>query len=153
MVSKMIDFEIMPMKERLLEAVARLEQCCFSVPWSKISLEEELIKENSKFLVAVDENQQVLGYIGLNFVLDEGYITNIAVMPEFRGLGVAKKLLEKIIDFGVSKNLTFISLEVRKSNIAAISLYQKFDFLPVGERKNFYSAPIENALIMTKFLR
>ena len=149
----MINFEIMPMEKRHLQAVAAVEQCCFSVPWSKNSLAEELIKENSKFLVAVGENQQVLGYIGLNFVLDEGYITNIAVMPEFRGLGVAKKLLEKIIDFGVSENLTFISLEVRKSNIAAISLYQKFDFLPVGERKNFYSAPIENALIMTKFLR
>lgn len=148
----MLEFEIKSMSECHLEEVSCLEKMCFSVPWSKASLKEEIDNENAKFLVAVAENQKVLGYVGLNFILDEGYITNIAVFPQHRGNGIAKKLLETLVDFAKDKNLKFISLEVRKSNISAISLYKNLDFLAVGVRKNFYSYPKEDAVIMTKYL-
>lgn len=148
----MLEFEIKSMSECHLEEVASLEKMCFSIPWSKASLKEEIDNENANFLVAVAENQKVLGYVGLNFILDEGYITNIAVFPQHRGNGIAKKLLETLVDFAKDKNLKFISLEVRKSNISAISLYKNLDFLAVGVRKNFYSCPKEDAVIMTKYL-
>lgn len=148
----MLEFEIKSMSEHHLEEVSRLEKICFSVPWSKVSLKEEIDNENANFLVAVDKNEKILGYAGLNFVLDEGYITNVAVFPQYRCNGIAKKLLETLVDFAQDKNLKFISLEVRKSNISAISLYKNLEFLAVGVRKNFYSCPKEDAVIMTRYL-
>ena len=103
-------------------------------------------------MVAVDKNEKVFGYTGFTFVLDEGYITNIAVFPQYRGNGVAKKLLEALVKFAQDKKLKFISLEVRKSNVSAVSLYQKLNFLSAGVRKNFYSYPKEAAIIMTRYL-
>ncbi len=150
--TKMIEFKIKLMSERHLEEVARLGKICFSVPWSKTSLKEEINNENASFLVAVDKNEKVFGYTGFTFVLDEGYITNIAVFPQYRGNGVAKKLLEALVKFAQDKKLKFISLEVRKSNVSAVSLYKKLNFLSVGLRKNFYSYPKEDAIIMTRYL-
>lgn len=148
----MIKFKIKSMANEHLDEVALLEKSCFSVPWTKSLLKNEIDNNNSKFLVAVDENQQVMGYIGFNYVLDEGYITNLAVFPEYRGNGVAQELLKNVIDFAYQKKLKFVSLEVRITNVAAISLYEKFNFLKVGERKGFYTCPKENALIMTRDL-
>lgn len=148
----MLEFEIKSMSECHLEEVARLEKICFSVPWLKVALKEEIDNENANFLVAIDKNNKVLGYAGMNFVMDEGYITNIAVFPQYRGNGIAKKLLEALVNFAQDKKLRFISLEVRKSNVYAVSLYQKLNFLSVGVRKNFYSYPKEDAIIMTRYL-
>ncbi len=138
------------MHEEHIEGIAALEKECFSQPWSEVSLREELHKDNSNFLVALNEDALVVGYIGFNFVLDEGYITNIAVAPKFRRCGIAQNLMNKIIAFAQSQRLSFISLEVRASNAAAISLYEKFGFEKAGVRKNFYALPQEDALIMTK---
>ena len=141
------------MSKKHLDAVVLLEKANFSIPWSKKQLYEEINNVNSKFLVAVNNFDKVLGYIGFKFVLDEGYITNVAVFNDYRHNGIAKKLLLNIIDFGIEKKLSFIFLEVRKSNMAAIHLYKKLNFLDIGERKNFYSFPKENAIIMTKYLK
>lgn len=148
-----MEFVIENMQEHHIKAVAELEKMCFSQPWSEVSLREELDKITSKFLVAINEDGQVIGYVGFNFVLDEGYITNIAVSENCRKCGVAKKMMREIVGFANGKELRFVSLEVRKSNVAAISLYEKMGFSQVGKRKNFYVAPIEDALIMTKFLK
>lgn len=141
------------MSKKHLDDVVLLEETNFSIPWTKKQLYEEINNVNSKFLVAVNNFDKVLGYIGFKFVLDEGYITNVAVFNDYRHNGIATKLLLNIIDFGIEKNLKFISLEVRKSNMAAIHLYKKLNFLDIGERKNFYSFPKENAIIMTKYLK
>lgn len=141
------------MSKKHLDDVVLLEETNFSIPWTKKQLYEEINNVNSKFLVAVNNFDKVLGYIGFKFVLDEGYITNVAVFNDYRHNGIATKLLLNIIDFGIEKNLRFISLEVRKSNMAAIHLYKKLNFLDIGERKNFYSFPKENAIIMTKYLK
>ena len=140
------------MREEHITDIAALEKECFSQPWSEVSLREELNKENANFLVALNEDALVVGYVGFNFVLDEGYITNIAVAPIFRRCGVAQNLLKEIIVFAQSQRLSFISLEVRASNAAAISLYEKFGFEKVGSRRNFYTLPQEDAVIMTKIL-
>ena len=147
-----MDIKIEKMREEHIKDVAALEKECFSQPWSEGSLREELHKDNSNFLVALNENALVVGYIGFYFVLDEGYITNIAVASKCRRCGIAQNLLNEIIAFAQSQRLSFVSLEVRASNNVAISLYEKFGFEKAGERRNFYTLPQENAVIMTKRL-
>lgn len=133
-----------------LDDVYIIETECFSHPWSRQSLEEELDNETSLFLVAKEENE-VIGYIGMSIVIDEGYIFNVAVRESYRNKGVATALINELVTYGKKNNLSFITLEVRKSNLPAISLYSKFGFLKAGERKDYYSNPKENAILMTKY--
>lgn len=133
---------------RHIKEIAKLEKECFSTPWSEQTI-EDAFKTGTRFFVA-EKNNSVLGYVGISAIWDEGYITNVAVFPEVRQQGVASALLNSLFEFAKEKSLSFISLEVRESNNAAISLYQKFGFKTEGKRKNFYSAPQEDALIMTK---
>lgn len=147
-----MNIKIEKIREEHIKDIAALEKECFSQPWSEVSLREELNKESSNFLVAVNRDNHVVGYVGFNFVLDEGYITNIAVASKCRRCGIAQNLLNEIIVFAQSQRLSFISLEVRASNAAAISLYEKFGFEKAGERRNFYTLPQEDAVIMTKRL-
>ena len=133
-----------------LDDVYIIETECFSHPWSKQSLEEELNNETSLFLVAKEENE-VIGYIGMSIVIDEGYIFNVAVRESYRNKGVATSLINELVTYGKKNNFSFITLEVRESNLPAISLYSKFGFIKAGERKNYYSNPKENAILMTKY--
>ena len=139
---------VKPIDYRHIKEIVKLEKVCFSCPWS----EENLIsayENGTKFFVCEKDNK-VLGYVGLSAIIDEGYITNIAVFPEYRKNGVGSALIEHIFAFAKENALSFISLEVRVSNRNAISLYEKFGFKTEGKRKNFYTAPQEDALIMTK---
>ena len=133
-----------------LNAVAALEEECFSHPWSKQSLSESLENENSVFLVAVEDGK-IVGYVGMEVIVDEGYIFNVAVSADYRRRGVGYALVRELVTYGMKNSLCFITLEVRQSNAAAISLYSKFGFIRAGERKNYYSAPEENAVLMTKY--
>ena len=133
-----------------LDAVAAIEAECFSHPWSKKSLEESLEKENSLFLVAV-EDEKVIGYVGMEVIVDEGYIFNVAVSADYRRRGVGYALVRVLVTYSMKNSLCFITLEVRESNSAAISLYSKFGFIKAGERKNYYSDPTEAAVLMTKY--
>ena len=140
---------IVPMNGDHLDEVAELERICFSVPWSRNMLAEELDNLLSAFLVALDDNDRVVGYAGLQVVLDEGYITNVAVRPECRRQGIAAKLLQVFLDFATANKLAFLTLEVRASNYDAIALYGSRGFRSVGRRKNYYEHPREDAIIMT----
>lgn len=133
-----------------IDAVAAIEAECFSHPWSKKSLEESLEKENSLFLVAV-EHEKVIGYVGMEVIVDEGYIFNVAVSADYRRRGVGYALVRELVTYSMKNSLCFITLEVRESNSAAISLYSKFGFIKAGERKNYYSDPTEAAVLMTKY--
>ena len=116
-------------------------------------LEEELYNDCAAYLVAEDETEKVVGYAGIQVVLDEGYITNVAVLPEQRRGHIASMLLKVFFDFSLAHDLSFITLEVRPGNAAAIALYEKFGFVEVGRRKNYYEKPKEDALIMTKYFK
>lgn len=133
-----------------IDAVAAIEAECFSHPWSKKNLEESLEKENSLFLVAV-EDEKVIGYVGMEVIVDEGYIFNVAVSADYRRRGVGYALVRELVTYSMKNSLCFITLEVRESNSAAISLYSKFGFIKAGERKNYYSDPTEAAVLMTKY--
>ena len=141
---------IVPMTADHLDEVAELERVCFTTPWSRNMLAEELDNSLSAFLVALDDNDKVAGYAGLQAVLDEGYITNVAVRPDCRRQGIAGKLLQVFLDFAKGNHLAFLSLEVRASNYDAIALYGSRGFRSVGRRKNYYEHPREDAIIMTK---
>ncbi len=141
---------VVPMTADHLDEVAELERICFSTPWSRNMLAEELDNLLSAFLVALDDRGSVVGYAGLQVVLDEGYITNVAVRPECRRQGIAGKLLQVFLDFAQANQLAFLTLEVRASNYDAIALYGSRGFRSMGRRKNYYEHPREDALIMTK---
>ncbi len=130
--------------------VANIEKVCFLSPWSYKSIEEQLKNSNAYYVVYISE-QMVVGYAGMYYVCSEGYINNIAVLPEFRGIGIAKKLLCNLINYSNLNKLEFLSLEVRVSNKVAISLYRSSGFEDIGKRRSFYSNPKEDALIMTRF--
>ena len=148
--SEQMHVRIVPITGDHLDEVAELERVCFTTPWSRNMLAEELDNYLSAFLVALDDNDKVAGYAGLQAVLDEGYITNVAVRPDCRRQGIAGKLLQVFLDFAKGNHLAFLSLEVRASNYDAIALYGSRGFRSVGRRKNYYEHPREDAIIMTK---
>ena len=141
--------QIVPMNGDHLDEVAELERVCFPDPWSRNMLKEELENDLAAFLVALDEQGAVAGYAGLQVVLDEGYILNVAVRPDCRRQGVAGQLLQVFLDFAKGNQLAFLTLEVRASNYPAIALYGSRGFRGVGRRKNYYEHPKEDAVIMT----
>lgn len=145
-------FEIVPMQMCHIKELVLLERGCFSEPWCEDGFLEELSNPLAVFKVAIDKNSnKVIGYIGMHHILDEGYITNIAVMEDFRRKGVAKELMKSLFEYGKEKDMSFISLEVRVSNKNAVDFYDHFGFKTVGIRKNFYNSPVEDAYIMTAY--
>ena len=141
--------QIVPMNGDHLDEVAELERVCFPDPWSRNMLKEERENDLAAFLVALDGQGAVAGYAGLQVVLDEGYILNVAVRPDCRRQGVAGQLLQVFLDFAKGNRLAFLTLEVRASNYPAIALYGSRGFRGVGRRKNYYEHPKEDAVIMT----
>ncbi len=140
---------IVPMDRSHLKGVAELERLCFSTPWNEAMLEEELYNDTASFLVAEGPDGTVVGYAGLHVILDEGYIDNVAVRPDQRRQGIADRLLEVFCRFGAA-HLRFLTLEVRPSNTAAVALYEKHGFREAGRRRDYYDAPREDALLLTK---
>lgn len=141
---------VVPMQERHLAALAAIEQACFHAPWSEAMLREELGKG---LFLAAEQAGRTVGYVGCQTVLDEGYITNVAVSPDARRQGIARALLRELLARAAERALVFVTLEVRASNAPAIALYAQAGFEPVGTRRNFYTAPTEDAVLMTRFLK
>ena len=128
-------------------AVAEIEKACFSLPWSEQSLVDSVVREDTMFLVCEDA-QEIVGYIGMYLSFDEGDITNVAVSPAHRKKGYGEAIVSKAVELAKEKQLEMILLEVRVSNVPAISLYKKMGFEEIGMRKNFYEHPVEDAIIM-----
>ena len=144
------DYTIRKMTAYDVSAVAEIERECFSSPWTEQGLLSETENPSAEFYV-LEENGVIAAYMGMHIVLDECYIANVAVKGAHRKKGYGQRLVENALRAAQDKSCFFITLEVRVSNIPAISLYEKCGFDKVGERKDFYSAPKENALIMTKY--
>jgi ribosomal-protein-alanine N-acetyltransferase len=129
-----------------LEIVAKIEKEVFSEPWSLDGFKQALSSSDNVVLVISDETD-IYGYLVLYTSMDEGELMTIAVRPGFRGYGLADKLVKAMVEEGRRRGLVNIFLEVRKTNEAARSLYRKNGFIAVGERKNFYRFPTEDAII------
>lgn len=134
-----------------IKSMAALEKECFSSPWSENSLLDSF-NSKTEFFVA-KQKDKIIGYAGLTAVAGEGYITNIAVTNKERKKGVGSLLTCRLIISAQKKQLDFISLEVRKSNEKAQSIYKNQGFKQVGLRKNFYTLPTEDAIIMTVYFK
>ena len=136
-----------------LNGAAELEKLCFSSPWSASSL--ELLTNDGigvGYLLTVPaapgSEPSVAAYGGMLITVDEGQITNIATHPDHRRRGLGAAVVEALLCEARARALSFVTLEVRESNAAAIALYQKFGFVVVGRRPRFYTEPVETALIM-----
>lgn len=130
-----------------LSEVVEIEQRIFTQPWSRQGFLSSLQQQDTLYLVA-QQNGKVAGYCGLLQSFDEADITNVAVHPEYRRLGIAYQMLEQLMEQGGTRGIQRYTLEVRVSNTAAVKLYQKLGFASVGIRKNFYAFPTEDAMIM-----
>lgn len=139
--------KICPMTEMDCEKTEVLMKECFSVPWSLEALKEMFHTEGYCSFLAKEE-EEIIGYVGMKMVLDEADITNVAVLPAYRRQGVAGQLLGQLLEKAKVQELHSIYLEVRTSNIAAITLYEHAGFQRIGHRKNYYDNPREDALLM-----
>ena len=115
--------------------------------WNRNVLEDELKNPNSKYIVAL-ENEQVVGYAGIWSVLDEAHITNIVVKKDYRNKKIGTMLLEELIKIAKSEKIRILTLEVNINNNIAINLYKKYNFKEVGKRKNYYNG-VDDAILMT----
>lgn len=138
-----IDF----MKEEDIDEILDISALSFSICWSKNSYLQELTNPVAKYLVA-KINNKVVGFVGTWIVLDESHITNIAVHPNHREQGIASKLLEELLNYCKNQGCISYTLEVRSSNIAAQSLYEKHGFKQNGIRKRYYEDNNEDAILM-----
>ena len=145
----MTDFEIKIFSAEHVPEAAEIERLCFSEPWSESALSYMCTSQNTRAVAVIDkECGRLAAYGGAQYVLDEGNIVNIATHPDYRRRGYGRAIVESLIKYAKNNGLDSISLEVRESNKAAIGLYSKLGFKVEGKRKDFYTKPVESALIM-----
>lgn len=130
-----------------IDAVHEIEVACFKTPWSKESFRHDIEENQCARYVVVREDGRAIAYAGVWFILDEGHITNIAVHPDRRGMGYGEMVTRAMIQLAADSGMNVMTLEVRRSNAAAQSLYHKLGFIDVGYRKRYYENS-EDALIM-----
>jgi ribosomal-protein-alanine N-acetyltransferase len=145
----MTDWTIVPMAARHAAALAALDARCFSDPWTPEGYEAELSSGTACFFVA-ERDGEVLGCAGMHCVCGECYVDRVFCSPDCRRRGVARSLMERLDRWARERRAAFITLEVRASNAPAAALYRSFGFEPAGIRRDFYSLPREDAVLMTK---
>lgn len=129
-------------------AIYEIECASFAVPWSLASLEREVSENACARYVVLAEDDVPVAYAGVWFVLDEGHIMNIAVKPDRRGLGYGERVTRAMLQLAADSGMRYMTLEVRRSNAAALGLYHKLGFIDVGIRKRYYEDNHEDALIL-----
>lgn len=143
-----MSLDIRRMREEDLDLVLEVEQASFASPWSRESLRYEMTSNTFATYLVITVDERVVGYVGIWHILDEGHITNVAIHPGYRRLGLASDLLKALITLMHQKGCRRITLEVRESNISAQKLYFSLGFEPFGVRKGYYSDNGEDAVIM-----
>jgi len=146
----MYNMEITPTLLEHIDDIMVVEKLSFKIPWTRESILEEIKNNKLARYLSAKVNGRVVGYAGMWCVCNEGHITNIAVHPEFRGVGLGTRLMESLIDIAKREGISSLTLEVRKSNIIAQNLYKKFGFEECGIRKSYYADNGEDAIIMWK---
>lgn len=128
-----------------VSAVAAIEKRCFSNPWSETAVNAELENHCSEIYIALVDGTAA-GYANIYTVLDEMDIVRVAVLPEYRRQGIAAEMLKTVL----AEKQGTVYLDVRESNHPAISLYKSLGFVDTGVRKNYYTNPTENAILMMR---
>ena len=132
-----------------LDQVVEIEKSLFSVPWTKEGFFTFLIKEENMFFV-VEEKGKILGYCSMQTVLDEGDILNVAVRRERQKEGIGYFLVDSMLMMAEARGIRTVHLEVREGNDTARRLYQRLGFTEDGLRKNYYTDPVEDAVLMSR---
>lgn len=140
---------VKPLKPEYIDSVIALEEECFAHPWTRGDVEEYFNNPHAYFFVAT-EDDEVVGYIGTYMVMDECFVTNLAVTESKREQGIGNALAGRACENAKANGASFITLEVRMSNTPAINVYKKNKFVSEGIRPGFYRDPDEDALIMTR---
>ncbi|MBM4136735.1 MAG: ribosomal-protein-alanine N-acetyltransferase [Nitrospira sp.] len=143
----MIEVTIRQMYPTDIPEVVNIERTIFTTPWSETSFLQEINNLYSIKKVAV-LNNTTIGYVCANHILNENHILNLAVHPEFRRCGIATKLTKEVLKELKEKGCDFVYLEVRGSNLSAKKFYEKLGFVIVAIRKDYYTLPREDAIIM-----
>ena len=130
-----------------VDALCVIESACFNTPWTRIGFADFFENECSLCLIASIDGC-VVGYVGMYIIDDVCEITNIATLPEYRKRKVATSLMNELIDICKARSVRRVILEVRASNLTAISFYKKIGFYEVGIRKGYYKNPKEDAVLM-----
>lgn len=131
------------------KAAAALEAACFSQPWKEETFREYASHPDFCYMTAWD-GEHLVGNCGVRNIVGEGEITNVAVAAEYRGQGLARRLLQALLEQGAQMGITDFTLEVRDGNEPAIRLYESLGFVQEGLRRNFYENPKEDARIYWK---
>ena len=135
------------MNEIDIDNVLMVEERSFTVPWSRVGFASEMKNELAYYLVMVDRGT-IIGYAGMWIIVDEAHVTNVAILPEYRGRKIGEKLMSGLIERAKDRGALSMTLEVRTSNTVALGLYAKFGFAPRGIRRNYYTDTQEDAIIM-----
>jgi len=145
-------FTLAELDKKRVPAVAELEKICFSEPWSEKSLEYLIGSGHTFAAVCESADGRLAGYISADCLFDEAAVLNLAVHPDFRRRGIAQALTDRLIEHAREAGIKRITLEVRPSNEAALSLYGKLGFSEYGRIPRHYRLPSEDALIMNLYL-
>ena len=148
-----MEFNIRKMSEKDIDAVKYIEDKSFMNPWSYRSFRLEIEDDSYSVYLSAVNDEKVIGYGGGWIIIDELHITNLAVAEEFRRQGVGEKIINELEKTGLNRGIYRATLEVRKSNIAAIKLYKKLGYVQKGVRENYYQSDNEDALIMCKYFK
>lgn len=143
----MADIIIRRMTMADVDGVAAVEAATFPTPWSRDAFESEMKNVAARYLVA-EKDGTVIGYAGAWIIIDESHITNIAVLKDYRGLHIGRRLTEGLMQYLSNLGAAYATLEVRKSNEVAQNLYKSLGFIKLGVRKRYYEDNGEDALIM-----
>ena len=138
---------IRPMVRADVNRVHEIECTCFRSPWSKLALAGELRNEVAHYLV-MEADGVICGYGGMWLLFEEAHVTNVAIMPEYRGQGRGKRLMLAMMRYAYKRGAEKMTLEVREGNTVAQHLYATLDFQQNGFRKGYYSDTGEGALIL-----
>jgi ribosomal-protein-alanine N-acetyltransferase len=130
-----------------IDGVLAVEQQSFTTPWSREGFVNEMNNELSYYLVMVEAGK-IIGYAGMWLIVDEAHVTNVAVLPTYRGKRLGEKLMSALLEHAKNRGAVRMTLEVRASNMVAQGLYSKFGFTSQGRRRNYYTDTKEDALIM-----
>lgn len=138
------------MAENDIPEVMEIERLSFATPWSEEAFRNEVTRNLAARYIVACIGGKVAGYGGMWLIIDEGHITNIAVHPDYRGMGAGNSIVEALINKAKAEGLSSLTLEVRRTNLIAQNLYTKYGFQSAGIRPRYYGDNGEDAIIMWK---
>ena len=132
-----------------IDGVLKIEEEAFSLPWTREGFMHEMTNNlHAYYVIAENEQKEIVGFCGMWLVMDECHITNVAVTQSVRGQGIGEGLMREAIRVSKEHGAVLMTLEVRVSNTVAQNLYRKLGFQNGGIRKGYYSDNLEDALVM-----